>query len=203
METHIFSATGPTSAPARCFISWAALLVKVMAKISKGETPVRIRWAMRDVRTRLARTRTGDDQERALVVHHRLSLDRVQALQELGIGGVRDIPATLPGPPTASPGRRCRAHPTRAGRMGHHLLDLGAAHHLAGPPVNPRKEQSPSRRAVKRTIFTVITLFVFYYVVIPTLAQSSANAPSSSGSIRSCSSWPSPSRSARCSATRS
>lgn len=61
--------------------------------------------------------------------------------------------------------------------MGHHLLDLGAAHHLAGPPVNPRKEQSPSRRAVKRTIFTVITLFVFYYVVIPTLAQSSANAP--------------------------
>jgi hypothetical protein len=39
VETHIFSATGPTRAPTRCFISSAALLVKVMARISNGDTP--------------------------------------------------------------------------------------------------------------------------------------------------------------------
>ena len=39
VDTHIFWATGPTRAPTRCFISSAALLVKVMARISKGETP--------------------------------------------------------------------------------------------------------------------------------------------------------------------
>ena len=48
------SATGPTSAPTRCFISSAALLVKVMARISNGETPrSSIRWAMRWVSTRV------------------------------------------------------------------------------------------------------------------------------------------------------
>ncbi len=34
VDTHIFSATGPTRAATRCFISSAALLVKVMARIS-------------------------------------------------------------------------------------------------------------------------------------------------------------------------
>ena len=54
METHIFSATGPTRAATRCFISSAALLVKVMARISNGETPrSRMRWAMRWVSTRV------------------------------------------------------------------------------------------------------------------------------------------------------
>ena len=38
VETHIFSATGPTRAPTRDFISAAALLVKVMAMRPKGET---------------------------------------------------------------------------------------------------------------------------------------------------------------------
>ena len=48
------SATGPTSAPTRCFISSAALLVKVMARTSNGLTPCsRMRWAMRWVRTRV------------------------------------------------------------------------------------------------------------------------------------------------------
>ena len=39
VETHIFSATGPTRAPTLDFISAAALLVKVMAMRPKGETP--------------------------------------------------------------------------------------------------------------------------------------------------------------------
>jgi hypothetical protein len=39
VDTHILRATGPTRAATRPFISSAALLVKVMARISKGETP--------------------------------------------------------------------------------------------------------------------------------------------------------------------
>src|SRR5215207_7568088 len=39
VDTRILRATGPTSAATRPFISSAALLVKVMARISNGETP--------------------------------------------------------------------------------------------------------------------------------------------------------------------
>src|SRR5918997_7052773 len=54
VDTHMRSATGPTSAATRAFISSAALLVKVMARTSKGDTfPSEIRWAMRWVRTRV------------------------------------------------------------------------------------------------------------------------------------------------------
>ncbi len=53
VDTHIFWATGPTRAATRSFISPAALLVKVMARISNGETPSSIRWAMRCVSTRV------------------------------------------------------------------------------------------------------------------------------------------------------
>src|SRR4029453_16438293 len=54
VDTHIFWATGPTSASTRDFISSAALFVNVMARISKGLTPSsRMRWAMRWVRTRV------------------------------------------------------------------------------------------------------------------------------------------------------
>src|SRR4051794_25667820 len=54
VDTHILRATGPTSAPTRVFISWAALLVNVMARISNGEMPsFWMRWAMRDVSTRV------------------------------------------------------------------------------------------------------------------------------------------------------
>ena len=54
VDTHIFWATGPTSAATRVFISSAALLVNVMARISNGLTPwSRMRWAMRWVRTRV------------------------------------------------------------------------------------------------------------------------------------------------------
>src|SRR3954468_18643884 len=54
VETHIFSATGPTRAPTRCFISSAALLVKVMARMENGEAPSSpISHATRCVSTRV------------------------------------------------------------------------------------------------------------------------------------------------------
>src|SRR6516164_896706 len=52
VETHIRSATGPTSRATRWRISSAALLVKVMARISNGEIPCSaISQAIRWVRT--------------------------------------------------------------------------------------------------------------------------------------------------------
>src|SRR4051794_23226042 len=54
VDTHILRATGPTRAATRFFISSAALLVKVMARISNGETPRSlISHATRDVSTRV------------------------------------------------------------------------------------------------------------------------------------------------------
>ena len=48
------SAIEPTSAPTRSFISRAALLVKVTARMSNGRAfAVAIRWAMRVVSTRV------------------------------------------------------------------------------------------------------------------------------------------------------
>jgi hypothetical protein len=64
------------------------LLVKVMARISNGDTPCSMRWAMRWVSTRVlpepapAMTSSGPS-----VVEDRLALDGVQALEELGVGG--------------------------------------------------------------------------------------------------------------------
>ena len=60
------SIASPTSTPTRCFISRAALLVKVTARICEGKArPVARMWAMRVVSTRVlpvpapARTSTG------------------------------------------------------------------------------------------------------------------------------------------------
>src|SRR5713101_7049431 len=54
VEIHMRCATGPTSATTRCRISSAALLVKVMARISNGETPCSaLSQATRRVRTRV------------------------------------------------------------------------------------------------------------------------------------------------------
>ena len=48
VDTHIRWATDPMSPPTRCFISSAALLVKVIARISPGRArPVRISQASR------------------------------------------------------------------------------------------------------------------------------------------------------------
>ena len=54
VDTHIRWATGPTSSATRSFISPAALLVNVIARISNGETfRSAMRYAMRCVRTRV------------------------------------------------------------------------------------------------------------------------------------------------------
>ena len=53
VHTHIAFTTGPTSAATRCFISSAALLVNVMARMAVGGTPSWMRWAMRWVSTRV------------------------------------------------------------------------------------------------------------------------------------------------------
>src|SRR3954470_4485851 len=54
VDTHILRATGPTSASTRVFISSAALLVKVIARISNGEIPCSwMSQAMRCVSTRV------------------------------------------------------------------------------------------------------------------------------------------------------
>ena len=54
VDTHIRSARVPTSSTTRRRISSAALLVKVMARISHGAaSPVASRWAMRRVSTRV------------------------------------------------------------------------------------------------------------------------------------------------------
>ncbi len=53
VETHIFWATGPTSSCTLCFISPAALLVKVIARISNGDIPRSINHAIRRVSTRV------------------------------------------------------------------------------------------------------------------------------------------------------
>src|SRR5215210_7396228 len=53
VDTHILRATGPTRAATRPFISSAALLVNVMARIWNGETP----WSLMSHATRLVSTR--------------------------------------------------------------------------------------------------------------------------------------------------
>jgi hypothetical protein len=46
--THMERTTPPTRRPTRSFISFAALLVKVMARMACGDTSrSRMRWAMR------------------------------------------------------------------------------------------------------------------------------------------------------------
>ena len=94
METHIFSATGPTSAPTRVFISSAALLVKVMARISNGLIPwSRMRWAMRCVSTRvLPDPGARHDEQRALGVGDRLRLDGVQPGEERVVRRAHEVP---------------------------------------------------------------------------------------------------------------
>ena len=54
VETHMERAAGPISSSTRSRISAAALLVKVIARISPGSaSPARSRWAMRRVSTRV------------------------------------------------------------------------------------------------------------------------------------------------------
>src|SRR5437763_16950057 len=57
VDTHFLRATGPTSAATRFFISSAALLVNVLARISNGDTP----WSLISHATRLVSTRVLPD----------------------------------------------------------------------------------------------------------------------------------------------
>ena len=98
MDTHIFSATGPTSAPTRCFISSAALFVNVMARISNGLTPwSRMRWAMRCVSTRVlpepAPATISRGPSRWVTAS---ALDRVQPPEQGVVGGAHDRPPYKP-----------------------------------------------------------------------------------------------------------
>ena len=83
--THMTRARRPTSCSTRSFISAAALLVNVIARIEPG-------WALRSSMSHamrlvedpgLARPRPGDDQQRVPGVPHRRLLRLVEALQQL------------------------------------------------------------------------------------------------------------------------
>lgn len=65
-----------------------------------------------------------------------------------------------------------------AGKNGpHHSRRAGVPRRRSrGARVNPRRKQTVQSRAVKRTLLLVVTLFVFYYVVIPTFARSKESA---------------------------
>ena len=93
VDTHIFCATGPTSASTRDFISSAALLVNVMARISNGLTPL-IADEVGDAvgqHPGLARARAGHHQQRTLGVDDRVGLHRVEPLEQVA-DGVVDVP---------------------------------------------------------------------------------------------------------------
>jgi uncharacterized protein (TIRG00374 family) len=62
--------------------------------------------------------------------------------------------------------------------MGRISSDVPApsASRSLGARAKPRRKQSVQSRAVKRTLFLVVGLFVFYYLVIPTLARSRDSA---------------------------
>ena len=89
VDTHIRSATGPTSPPTRSFISAAALLVKVMARIST-DLPAMAHEIGNAAGKHgsLARTSAGHDEQRAARVGNGLKLLRVKTLGQ-GIGRIR------------------------------------------------------------------------------------------------------------------
>jgi hypothetical protein len=95
----------PRAAPAtRCFISSAALLVKVTATTPWGGTPrawIRPRDAVGDD-ARLAAARAGQNQQGPLAVLHGLPLLLIESLEEIH---------RLPGPEAAAPLPPKRGHP--------------------------------------------------------------------------------------------
>ena len=99
VDTHIFSATGPTSAPTRSFISSAALLVNVMARISNGADAMvadEVGDAVRED-PGLARPGARHDQQRSLGVGDGVALDGVEPLEERIVGrhGWTRLPAPV------------------------------------------------------------------------------------------------------------
>ena len=91
--THIFRATGPTSATTRSRISSAALLVNVMARIRIGIDAVladQVGDAVGED-AGLAGAGAGDDQQGALGVDHRIELVGVQPRQSRRSTGMEPI----------------------------------------------------------------------------------------------------------------
>ena len=90
--THIREAVRPpTSRSTRSFISFAARLVNVIARISPGAaTPAvdQVRDAVRE-HARLARAGAGDDEQRPLGVLDRFTLLRVERVEQCVGGGAR------------------------------------------------------------------------------------------------------------------
>ena len=99
VATHMLRATGPTSSPTRSLISAAALLVKVMARISPGLAGAQQVRDPSGEHTSLARAGARDDQQGAAAMLDRLALGRVQPLGQLcnprhgGAGGRSPAPA--------------------------------------------------------------------------------------------------------------
>ena len=121
-----------------CRISSAALLVKVMARISHGvASPVAMRWAMRWVRTlRLARAGAGHHQQRPAAVDHGPALGLVEPLEQLvGVYGQ----ALPPGP--RAPARRVADFAARASRVDATRAMCGLA-----------SGRSPLRLEARRTV---------------------------------------------------
>ena len=91
MEIQLFSGCPPAARSVRAFISPAALLVNVTARIaSEGDALVQdqVGDAVGDD-AGLAAARAGQDQDGAVGGQHRLALLRVQPLEQRRLGGVR------------------------------------------------------------------------------------------------------------------
>ena len=132
--THIARARRPTSSSTRSRISCAALLVKVIARISPGAAcPVPTRCAIRWVSTRvLPEPAPGQDQQRALAVQDGLALGLVEALEE-GVGG-----------------DGC-AHPSRIGSAtGRRRCGTAAGCRSRSPCCRPDRSRRPRRRSRSR-----------------------------------------------------
>ena len=88
--THIARARAPTSASTRSRISCAALLVKVIARISPGARPAGAHQVRDPVgeHAGLARPGAGEDQQRPVAVQDGLALGLVEALEQ-AVGGGR------------------------------------------------------------------------------------------------------------------
>src|SRR3954447_15410281 len=167
VDTHIFWATGPTSAPTRSRISWAALLVKVMARISNGEMPrSRMRWAMRWVRTRVlpepapAMTRRGPS---SCTTASRCTGLRPSRRSGSAPGG---ITCTLPAPSD----RFGRATPWKTRRIEPASSDETPDPHderPAGPTTG--EVRALATKSLKRSASLVLFLLIFNHLVIPQL----------------------------------
>ena len=130
VETHISRARGPTSASTRSFISAAALLVNVIARIEPGWAS---RWetsqAIRRVSTRvLPEPGAGDDEQRRALVDDRGALRLVEPGEEV-VGG-RPCADARPG---CCVGRRPRVWPM-----------IGRVSLISRPPYGPPPPARPS-----------------------------------------------------------